>query len=127
MKNSILVNEQKRQERTKQLQIDQCWKQRDRQIRNYQRKNPFSFSEWNKAFHCGWLTQHGIRYWKFPSPAKHQRNLWFVNLGEIRKNYEKEFKLLKEASRSGWLIQHRLSFWDLVFSLGTNKLWMTKE
>jgi hypothetical protein len=73
---TIIIDLKKMKERLKQAQIEECYRQRDAEIREYQRGKPFSYIAWRLAWACGWLRQHGLGLYDFPSPVLHQRNLW---------------------------------------------------
>ena len=98
MLKSILVSPAKAKANAKAAAINLCFEQRDQQIRKYQRRNPFSMQEWIEAFKCGWLRQHGLGYWDFPSPPLHFRKLWetsddewFVAWRDMSKQTHKKF------------------------------------
>ncbi len=76
MAKKILVSPAKARARAKAAEMDICWEQRAAQINKYQSRNPFSYHEWIQAFKSGWLKQHGLGYWSFPSPTTHFRQLW---------------------------------------------------
>ncbi len=76
MAKSIMVSPKKAKARAKQAEMNVCWEQREEQVRKYQSRNPFSYHEWLSAFTSGWLRQHGLSYWSFPSPTTHFRKLW---------------------------------------------------
>ena len=76
MAKSIMISPKKAKANAKAAEIELCWKQREEQIRKYQSRNPFSMREWIEAAKCGWLRQHGLNYWSFPSPCTHYRKLW---------------------------------------------------
>jgi hypothetical protein len=95
----IKISPQKRKDRTKEVQIEECYKQREKEILAYQRKNPFSMREWYSAWRCGWLKQNGLNLFSFPSPVLHYRNLfrkskeeYFVKWREECKTKHKKFK-----------------------------------
>ena len=99
MPKTILIDVNKREARAKQAQIDVCFQQRAEQVHKYQSRNPFSYHEWIDAFKCGWLRQHGLGYWSFPSPPAHMRKLWeesedewFVMWRAESKRKQKQFK-----------------------------------
>lgn len=104
MSKSIMVSPAKAKAKAKAAQIDICFQQRDQQVRKYQRRNPFSMHEWMEAFKCGWLKQHGLGYWDFPSPPLHFRklwetseSLWFVSWrGESKRKQKKFLKELRK-------------------------------
>jgi len=98
MKKSIMISTKKREEHAKEVQIEECYKQRNQEITSYQQKNPFSYLEWLRAWKCGWLRQHGLGFFSFPSPIFHYRKLWrtskesyFVTCREEAKKKHREF------------------------------------
>lgn len=76
MPKAILIDTKKRDARAKAAQIEVCFQQRAAQVHKYESRNPFSMQEWIDAFKCGWLRQHNLGYWSFPSPPAHHRKLW---------------------------------------------------
>lgn len=98
MAKTIKVSAKKREARAKQAQIELCFKQRAEQVHKYQSRNPFSTHQWIDAFLSGWLRQHNLGYWSFPSPVAHYRKQWeesdepwFLIWREESKEKQKDF------------------------------------
>ena len=94
----ILVSPTKAKVKAKAAQVSLCYEQREEQTHKYESRNPFSYLEWIKAWKCGWLKQHGLGYWSFPSPPAHYRrvyetstNKYFVQQRETAKKLQKKF------------------------------------
>ncbi|NIU82884.1 MAG: hypothetical protein GWN64_05235, partial [Candidatus Thorarchaeota archaeon] len=71
MSKVIEISVAKRKETTKAAEIEEAYKQREAQILEYQRKNPFSYLEWTRAWLSGTLKQMGLGIHSFPSPVMH--------------------------------------------------------
>lgn len=105
MKKEILISPKKRKAAAKQAEIDRCYEQREEQILELEKRNPFSAAEWKSAWRCGWLRHHGISIYDHPSPFKHYRRLFrhsntpfFKKWREYRKERHEEFRQSSSAT-----------------------------
>lgn len=76
MVKSIMISPVKAKANAKKAEINLCYEQRSAQVHKYESRNPFSMQQWINAFTSGWLREHGLSYWSFPSPTAHFRRLW---------------------------------------------------
>jgi len=90
MKKVIEISVAKRKAVTKAAEIEEAYKQREEQILEYQRRNPFSYLEWYSAWKSGWLRQHGLGIHCFPSPILHHKDLWHSSKSPYFLSWRKE-------------------------------------
>jgi len=83
----IQISPKKREEKAKKVQTEVCYQQREKEIYEYQKRNPFSYLEWWDAYRFGWLRQHGLNLFSFPSPFLHYRNLFRYSEEEFFKEW----------------------------------------